>query len=200
MEENSVDSRMQQRQIVGRWLEYEGELRAGVLRVLLVTAFYAAQLFNTLSAVGPSADEELFHRRVTFIAAAWLCLSLGVLVAIARHWLPVGLKYVVTTVDLLLLLAVAKLGSGADSPLVLAFGLIIVMSALRGSLPLVWYTTAGGVLSYLLLSRGASEFLRDSVVEITLIATGVIVGQLLRMIRQVMEESSLRERHAREVA
>lgn len=200
MEPSDVDSILDQRQIVSRWLEYEGELRAGVLRIVLVSAFYTAQIVHLMLSASITAEDEQFHRRVTFIAVAWLCLSLGILVAIARHWLPVGLKYAATTVDLVLLTAVTHLGSGSASPLVIAIALVIVMAALRGSLPLIWYATLGCMISYMVLSRGEPSFLKHSIVLITLLATGLSMGQMLRMIRQVMEEAAIRDKRRREAA
>lgn len=190
--------------IASRWLEYEGELRVGLLRVLLVSAFYAAQLTHFLFLSDRSDADQLFHRQVTYLAAAWLFVSLVVLVGLSRQWLPFWLKYATAAFDLTLLTAMAAVGSGPTSPLVYVFGLLIALAGLRGSLKLIACATIGSMLAYCGLVGLADEKWFDAnhatppivqmVVQLSLAATGIVVGQMVRMIRQVLGETVERQR------
>lgn len=188
--------------VAARWLEYEGELRVAVLRVLLVAAFYTVQLIHYLFFCDRSPAEQIFHRQASYLSASWLFVSLAVLVVVSRYWLPRALKYLSATADLLLLTAAAALGNAASSPLVQVLGLLIALAALRGSLPLVWFATIGSMLSYLWLvglkderwfdAVHATPPVQQMVVLLTLAAIGIATGQLLRMIRQVTQETITR--------
>ena len=184
--------------VVSRWLEYEGEMRVAVLRVFCVAAFYGAQLLHYLVYSDHSDIQQSFHRQATYLSAVWLFVSLAVLVMLSRQWMPAALKYVTVTADLLLLTAAAALGSGPASPMVFAFALLIALAALRGNLPLLWFATLGSMIGYIVLIGLSDEHWFDSihrtppveqaVVLISLGAVGIVLGQLLRMLRQVSEE------------
>jgi hypothetical protein len=184
--------------VVSRWLEYEGELRAALLRIVLVAAFYCAQLLHFAVFSEPTAAQQEFHRQATFIAAGWLFVSLAVLVALTRHWLPSWLKFVTVAIDLVLLTLLATLGSGASSPLVFVYWVMIALAGLRGNLPLIWFGTVGAMGSYLILvamrdpvwfdADHVTAPIEQMVVQLSLAAAGLIVGQLVRMVRQVSED------------
>ncbi len=186
------------RHIVSRWFEYEGELRAAFLRVLLVTAFYAVQLIHFVGFSDRSEAEQKFQRFATVLVVGWLFLSLGVLVCIARRWLPYGLKYATSTLDVALLIIAAAQGNGPSSPLVVAIGLVVVMSGLRGNVRLVWYTTIIAVIGYWILvgmhdptwfdANHETPVVRQFVVALTLAATGLVTGQMLRIMYQLNSE------------
>ena len=62
--------------IVGRWLEYEGESRANVLRLIAIAAFYLVELINyyglNLGSIEmPKVVDSRFHLTVTSLAVAW---------------------------------------------------------------------------------------------------------------------------------
>jgi hypothetical protein len=92
-----------------------------------------------------------------------------------------------------LLTALASLGSGPASPLVLGYGLIIAMAALRFSLGLVWFSTASSLLGYLSLvglvdktwfdSQHVVPPLTQLVTLLSLALTGVVIGQVVRRVR-----------------
>ena len=191
--------------IVRRWQSFEGELRCAVLRVVLVAVFYAVHLADF--ALLPDADEQqvLFHRQITAIAVGWLLVSLTVLVMLRQRLFPPQLKYATVGADLILVGLSAALGSGPASPLVGCFYIVIAMSTLRFSLPLIWFTTLGAMGAYWALVGLADETWFDAdhvtapieqmVTLCSLGATGVVLGQLVRMIRSAATEYYQRREH-----
>ncbi len=184
--------------VVSRWLEYEGELRSAFLRIVLVAALYAAQLLHFAVFAERNEAEQLFHRQATFVAAGWLFVSLAVLVALTRHWLPGWLKFVSVAVDLILLTLLAALGSGVASPLVFVYWVVIALAGMRCNLALIWFAAIGSMAAYLVLvgmrdpvwfdANHVTAPIEQLVVHISLAAAGLIVSQLVRMMRQVTEE------------
>ncbi len=193
--ENSVT--VDRRRVVGRWLQYEGELRVAVMRVVLVATCYAAQLLHFLVFAERSDAAQQFHRQATYLAAAWLFVSLAVLVVLTRQWLPSWLKYVVHSLDVALLTLLAALGSGPQSPLVSFYFVLIALAALRGHLPLIWYGTLSAMVCYELLvglkdpvwfdAAHTTPPIEQIMMQICLAATGIAIGQLVRMQRQVAD-------------
>jgi hypothetical protein len=181
--------------ITQRRSELEGELRAAVLRVLLVSVLYAIQLLHFNVFAERTAADVAFQRSATVLAVAWLLLSLLVAVALARHWFPPGLKYLTTACDLALLTAAAALGSGAHSPVVVVYFLVIAMAVLRSSLRLIWFATLGAMAGYwgLVGFTDASWFdaehavapVEQAVKLVSLGATGIVLGQSVRAQRAV---------------
>ncbi|MCI0357520.1 MAG: hypothetical protein L0211_03420 [Planctomycetaceae bacterium] len=191
--------------IVGRWQEFEGESRASLLRIVAIGVFYIVQLvhFYGFSDQGDVAGQ--FHQRATGVAVAWTMVALAVMLCLRRQIFPSALKYVTTACDLLLLTALASLGAGPDSPLVLAYFLIIALAALRFSLGLVWMATLGSMLGYWLLvgikdGRSSQWFDADHAVApavqlITLVSlglTGVVIGQVVRRVKALAAEYAQR--------
>ncbi len=175
--------------------------------MILITCFYAVELATYLSTAELAASDQQFHRQATYLSAAWLLVSLAALVAIARHWMPAGLKYATCAVDVGLLTAVAWFGSGAASPLVCLYLLLIVMAGLRGSLKLIWFVTLLSMVAYLALLflpdhdavtivTAVPEQARRPkpiavlVVVLGIAACGLVTGQLVRMLRQIVSEVS----------
>ena len=184
--------------IVGRWQEYEGESRANLLRIVAIGAFYVVQLiiFHIIYAGDP--QQLSFHQQATGIAVAWTMVALAVMLCLRRRMFPAALKYCSTACDLLLLTSLAALANRALSPLVLAYFVIISMSALRFSLGLVWFSTLGAMLGYYALV-GLSDrtwFDKDHVVPpatqlITLLSlglSGVVIGQVVRRVKAIAAE------------
>ncbi len=185
-------------QIVQRLLEYEGELRAGAIRTCVVLVLYSVQLLHFFVFSERTAAEQTFHRQVSYLTAIWLVVSLIALVSIARFSLPGWLKYLTTCLDLVLLTVASHLGNGPTSPVVLGYWIVLAIASLRGSLPLVWFSTVSSMACYLLLvgSRDSAWFDADHstppvnqlVTLVALAATGITLGQLLRMHRLVISE------------
>ena len=180
--------------LIERWMQYEGELRVALLRVGLVASCYSAQLLHYIVfSVRTEADQQ-FHRQATYLAAAWLFVSLAALVLLTRQWLPGWLKYCMQVSDLGLLTFIAALGSGPQSPLVLFYFVTIGLAGLRGNLPLVWVGALGSMVGYQLLVAlqdpvwfdvlHTTAPIEQIMTQLSLAATGIAVGQFVRMQRQ----------------
>ncbi len=203
--------------IVHRWQEYEGESRVNLLRTAGIGAFYLVHLLHYYQAgLGglelkePAAGEMSFHVAVTALAVAWTMVALGVLLCLRQRIFPAALKYVSTGCDLLLLTAILYIGGGPRSPLVAVYFLIIALTTLRLSLPLVRMATAGSLLGYLILlgvakwpdtfGRAGADLrvprYEQLIVLLALALCGVILGQLVRRTRRLAEEFAARLRSA----
>lgn len=194
----SFDSADRRWFIASRWQEYEGEGRTNLLRVLAIAAFYANHLLWYMRLDDPTEADVRFHRLATLIAAGWVFLSLGVLVALQRRYMPAGLKYATTVADLLLLTSLAWLGRGPDSPLVHGYFLVIASAALRFSLSLVWCSTLGSMACYLVLVGAKDKtwfdpqhdtpVVQQLAVLLALMWLGIVIGQVLRRVRSLAQE------------
>lgn len=184
--------------IASRWQELDGEMRTALLRGIMVIAFYSVQLINYGMTESIQEAGRTYHRQITMAALAWLCLSLAIFVTLKGSYFPSFLKYVSTTMDLAIIGVLAYLGNGAASPLVFTLFIVIVLSALRFSLGLVWYTTFVAMSVYMLLV-GASDkrwfdvvhetpVLTQAILLLSLGSCGVICGQIVRATRRMAEE------------
>ena len=108
--------------------EAAGERSVAVVRLLALVCFYAVELIAYFrNEVSPQ-----LHERFTVLAAAWLLISLAVLVAQRMRVVPAWFKYAVTLADVALLTSMALIGDGPRSALVPIYFLIILSSVLRG--------------------------------------------------------------------
>lgn len=188
--------------IASRWQELDGEMRTALLRGILVIAFYSVQLINYVMTESIQEAGRTYHRQITMAALAWLCLSLAIFITLKGSFFPSYLKYVSTTIDLAIIGVLAYLGKGAASPLVFTLFIVIVLSALRFSLGLVWYSTLVAMSVYMLLVGASDDTWFDSVHEtpvltqaillLSLGSCGVICGQIIRSTRRMAEEYQLR--------
>jgi hypothetical protein len=184
--------------IASRWQELDGEMRTALLRGILVIAFYSAQLINYAMTESIQEAGRNYHRQITLAAMAWLCISLAVFITLKASYLPSLLKYISSTCDLAIIGVLAYLGNGAASPLVFTLFIVIVLSALRFSLGLVWFTTLVAMCVYMLLvgasdnswfdSVHATPILTQVVILLSLGSCGVICGQIVRSTRRMAEE------------
>ena len=184
--------------IAQRWQEYEGEARANLLRIVAIGSFYVVQLVNYHLVYAADPQQLPFHQQATGVAVAWTMAALAVMLCLRRRIFPAALKYCSTACDLLLLTSLAALAKGALSPLVLAYFVIIAMSALRFSVGLVWFSTLGAMVGYYALvgRTDPTWFDADHVVEvstqlITLLSlglTGIIIGQVVRRVKAMAAE------------
>jgi hypothetical protein len=191
--------------IAQRWQEYYGEQRAAVLRLVAIAAFYAVELMNYHGlSIGPlemppAADvTQKFHQSVTALAVAWTTAGIGVLLCLRNRIFPRWLKYASTLIDLALLTSVLVLADGPRSPLVVAYFVVIALAGVRFSLPLVRCATVGSMFCYLYLNGFARWFTEREIgipryhqfiVLIALLMTGLIVGQVLRLVRTLVESA-----------
>lgn len=184
--------------IVGRWQEFEGESRANTLRIVAVGAFYVVQLLHFYVFSHGDPQQLPFHQQATGIAVAWTMVALADMLCLRRRIFPAALKYCSTACDLLLLTALAALGTGPFSPLVTVFFLIVAMSALRFSLGLVWFSTLGAMAGYWSLVGIADKKWFDPehvvppvmqiVTLLSLAMTGVVIGQVVRRVKDLAAE------------
>jgi len=189
--------------IVGRWQEYEGESRANLLRIVALAAFYTIQLIQYYGLSHRTEADQQFHSGVTVLAVAWTLLAVAVMLCLNRRIFPAALKYISTLVDVCLLTAVASLAkSPANTPLVMAYFLIIALAGLRFSIPLVWFATGMSMLGYVYLVGATDDtwFDADHVVPVSqqlvvlasLGLTGILLGQILRRVRALAEDFARR--------
>jgi len=192
--------------VAQRWQEFYGEQRAAVLRLVAIAAFYAVELMNYHGlSIGPlemprATDvSPKFHLSVTALAVAWTMAGVGVLLCLRNRILPRWLKYASTLVDLALLTSVIVLADGPRSPLVVAYFVVIALAAVRFSLPLVRCATVGSMLCYLYLNGFARWFTereigvpryQQIIMLIAMLMTGLIVGQVLRLVRNMVESAN----------
>jgi hypothetical protein len=198
--------------IAQRWQEFEGEGRANLLRIIAIGGFYLVHLANyyqTDAGSMPEAEQGAFrhfHVMVTTLAVAWTMVGLGVLLCLKQQIFPRWLKYISTGADVLLITSVLCISKGPQSPLVVGFFLIVALSALRFSLPLVWFATAGSLAGYVVLlgcAKWPERFGKGDVdirvpryeQAMTLLAialAGVMIGQVIRRARALAEDFSRR--------
>ena len=190
--------------IVGRWQEYQGEGRANLLRIIGIAAFYGVELANYRGLrLGffemPRIEtvDRPFHLAVTALAVAWTMTALAVHICLRRQVFPASLKLLSTGADIVLLTCVLCVSNGPRSPLVVGYFLIVALAALRFSLPLVRFATAGSMLGYLaVLGHAKWLAVRDLRVPryhevmflLVLALTGITIGQVLRAVRSMAVE------------
>ncbi len=185
--------------IVSRWQEYDGEMRANLLRVAGIACFYAAELliYYWLGAV-----ERPFHLAVTALAVAWTMTALGVHYCLRVGIFPRWLKFVSTGCDVLFLTCALTLGSGAASPLLVGYFVLIMLSGLRFSLVLVWFASGACLAGYVFLLGYTKWFLGQPernparhyqvLFVLGLVFCGVVLGQIIRRVRSLAEDYARR--------
>ncbi len=178
-------------------------MRANLLRLAAVAAFYAIELINYYGLdLGfirlPKVSDLAFHQTVTAIAAAWVLLGLGVHIWLRLHLMPEALKYVATTLDVVLLSLLLMVADGPRSPLIVGYFLIPALASLRFQLRLVWFATIAAMLGYVWLLGWAVwvQDLRDihvprhhELIFLTALAlSGIIQGQVIRRVKALATE------------
>jgi hypothetical protein len=188
-----------------------------LLRIIAIGAFYLVHLWSYFSAqgrlpnwgvlqlAGTGEINKQFHLLVTLLAVAWAMLALGILLALQQRIFPRWLPYFSTGCDIAMLTGIICIGSAARSPLVAGYFLILVLSALRLSLPLVWFSTAGCVVAYLCVLGfakwpdrfGISKLLDETTAELrvpryhqaivllAIVLAGIMLGQIVRRVRHL---------------
>lgn len=196
--------------IVGRWQEYEGEVRANLLRVIGISAFYAVELINyyglsveSLELAKQSSVTREFHQTVTALAVAWTMLALAVHMCLTRQIFPAAMKYVSTGLDLVFLTAILMVADGPRSPLVVGYFLLITLAALRFNLTLIRCTTLGAMACYLVVcgyvrwwGNGSLRVPRyqQLILLVALALTGTVLGQIIRRVRSLADDYAQRQR------
>ena len=192
--------------IILRWQEFTAENRVNLIRAIGLAVFYSVQLINFNFFVIDQTELDAsttFHQNTTLLCGAWFAIVLAIAYCLTVRWFPTWFKYVTTTIDLVMLTAIASIGSSSASPLVYVYFLILVMAALRFDLWLIRISTGLAVLCYLALLAisspdwmGNPEFAEERtvpritqlIVVAALILAGVTLGQIARRARAIAEE------------
>lgn len=197
----SEEVRNRQWFIIRRWQTYAGEMRALLLRAIAVVVLYGCQLghhFLVLSEEGRAVNER-FQQGATMVSVLLLIVSLLTLLLILKRVLPAWLPFVTTGIDLLAIAGLVALAGGPmATSLTGAFYLVIAMAGLRFDLRLVWAATLGAMIAYM-ASVGVVDdswfdadhtvpLIQQGVSLVCLGATGLIVGQVIRLARQLAEQ------------
>lgn len=207
--------------IAGRWQQYDGEARANLLRISAIGVFYLLHLWNYLSSQGRLPNwgflqldkvgviDRRFHLLATLLALSWAMAAVAVHLCLRNRVFPRWISAATTAFDLAMLTCVLSISSGPQSPLVVGYFLIIVLAALRFSLPLVRLATVGAAIGYVCVlgvAKWPERFGRDAHVDLTvpryeqlvmlaaIALCGVFVGQVVRQSRNVAEEYAARRR------
>ena len=141
----------------------------------------------------PKVADRTFHITVTAVAVAWTMIGLGVLYCQSHRIFPPVLKYFSIGADIVLLTFILLAASGPMSPLIVAYFLVIALSALRFNLRLVWFASLGSMGGYLILlgyAKWQATHLRvpryhQIIFLLSLALTGIIVGQVIRRVRSL---------------
>jgi len=196
--------------IVSRWQQYDGELRANLLRIGGIATFYLIHLVNYhrwFGLPGVEGATPRFDEMVTALAVAWVLTALAVQLALTRHVFPGAMKFVTTTADIWLLTLVIGVCDGPRSPLVVGYFLILAVAALRFSLRLVWLATAECLAGYVALVIYAEHFAtRDKTVPrysqmiflAAILIAGVTMGAVVRRVRRLAFDFAQRVEDRRE--
>ena len=194
--------------VVGRAHQYVTEQRIGWIRIIAIPLLYMIHLFQFLLTDRVDAAEARYHWLVTVMACGWMLFGIVVLVALYRHVFPKYLGWYSTGVDLMAVLALAALGTAAQSPMVSVLFLVLISTALRFDVRLVWCTTAGVLVGYLfLLGIGdecewfdAQHTIPPSTQGITfasLLFAGIFCGQVVRRVKAIVEARPKSSKRAR---
>ncbi|MGB6043188.1 MAG: hypothetical protein WBF93_08540 [Pirellulales bacterium] len=189
--------------ITERWQQFEGEARANQLRIIAIGSFYLIHLWNHFSA---QIDDQ-FHLLVTLLAMAWCLMAFTIHFALRARVFPAWLPYASTLGDVVLLTSVLCISTGARSPLVLGYFLIISLAALRFSLPLVRFATITALIGYICLlgcAKWPETFNLSGAIDQTvpryhqlmtlagIALGGIIIGQIVRRVRDMAQDYARR--------
>ncbi|MBL9161177.1 MAG: hypothetical protein JNL18_00385 [Planctomycetaceae bacterium] len=201
--------------IAQRWQQYHGEARANLLRIAAIAVFYSLHLWNYLASQGrlpawsvlklsePGAIDRRFHLLATLLALAWAAVAAMVLLCLRNRVFPRWMSAATTCVDVVMLTCVLGIANGPRSPLTVGYFLIIVLAALRFSLPVVRLATAASVAGYVCtlgVAKWPERFGREAAVDLSvprfeqlvmlaaIALCGVFAGQVVRQSRQVAGE------------
>jgi hypothetical protein len=184
---------------------WAGEARVNLIRIVALGAFYGYHLLNAYLLHDDPALRGRFHLVVTIVAAAWAVAALLLHWFLTRRRVSPLLPFVASGWDLALLTMLLILTQGGPkSPLVVLYFLIIAAAPLRMSLPLVYATTLGAMLAYLLLLGdyvfvvvGAERYYAADFTEriprtqeviflLGLAVAGLLAGQMVRQARRLV--------------
>lgn len=193
--------------------QFDAELRVNVVRLAAVATFYGIHLLQYYAAAdaggwwsflglggGPTLSQPL-HLAVTSLVLAWIAAAMIVHQLLEARILPAWLMYASTALDACLLTCVLSLASGAASPVVAGYFLIVIMAGLRFDLRLVRCATACVVIGYVVLLGAARWSISLSahplpivpryqqlVTIAALLLAGILVGQGVRSLNSLLSD------------
>lgn len=195
--------------VAQRWQSLDGEYRANYLRIASLVSFYVIHLLQHYRPLGifesQIPTDRFFHVALTLIVATWLLMSLAIDFCLRHRRFPTATPFLTTGIDVALLTSILCLGGGQQSPLVFAYALILVLSAIRFNLRLVQATTAAVIFGYLILmvlgrwpdaftgkQIGVVPRYAQCITLLTLGITGVMLGQMVRRVKIMAEHFASR--------
>ena len=185
-----------------RWQQYDGEFRANLLRIFSLAAFYGVHLLHYYQPLGVlelGAKPSLrFHQAATFLVAAWALMALVTDRSLRNHLFPSWLPYLTSGFDLAFLTALICLGGGLQSPLVVAFPLVLILVSLRFDLVLLRVATVFAGLAYLFICAASRwpELIGGRALErvprygqvmtlLAIVVCGIMLGHFIRRFREM---------------
>lgn len=194
-----------------RWAQYEAEYRVNFLRAMAISVFYLVHFGHFLAGRPPFtflaklglADGEVpndpTHLAITFLTVAWLAAAWGLHLFLQNKYFPRQIMFIATALDLLMLTSVLAVVKGPSSPLVAAYFVILVTSALRLDLAFIRIATVMTCLAYVFLLGCAKWQMpltklntimtvpryHQIIFLVALIITGITLGQIVRLARGV---------------
>ncbi len=195
--------------IATRWEQYQAEGRANLLRLIALCLFYSVEVaryygvpldFLELPPAGP--NEAAFHWAIASLTALWVVEAAVVAWLLRLHFFPRWLPYASTAADLVLLTTALMIGHGPQSPLLVAYFVVLAMAALRVDLPLIWFAAGGAAAGYLFLLGYARWYAPERDLRVPrfhellflvgLALTAVVLGQLVRRVRRLAADYARR--------
>ncbi|MFZ5830529.1 MAG: serine/threonine-protein kinase [Planctomycetota bacterium] len=131
---------------VARWARREPAL---AVRLGGLGAFYAYEWINVVN--GWAGITWSFHWTITWRLAIWAFASIAFQMLLnTRRW-PISARFGWGILDTTMMLSIMLVASGAASPLVVAYFLLIVGAAFWFQARFVWFMTTMAILSYCVL-------------------------------------------------
>jgi hypothetical protein len=195
----AADTRWEDARRVEGWA---GEVRVNLIRLAALLVFYGYHLVNVYFHEEEGAGGS-YHAAVTALVLAWAAEVAALHLALARRWVPPGLKYAATAADLVLVTLVLLAGGDPRTTLAALYFLVIAAAALRLSLPLVYAATLGAMAAYTLF-LGYVRFWLDLpegqrlpraqqvIFLLALGAGGILAGQMVRQARRLVAGHGVR--------
>ncbi len=193
--------------VVQRLQEYRGEERANLLRMLGIGVFYVIHVINRrgldLGFVQlPRVEDidERFHLAMTAIAAGWVMVCIGALIAMKNQRFPPTIKYGTTILDAIFLTGALTIADGPSSTLIVGYFLLIAIAPLRFSPRLVLVATASAMVGYLFVVGHtlayrpalAGQRYQHIMVLAALWLSGVVMSQMVHAVKRAAHEFAQR--------
>lgn len=172
-----------------------------VIRLTAVFAFYLRHAIALLLAPA-GLEAGRYHLGATAVTAAWFAAVVVIHLCLSRRYLPPWLKYAACAFDLLMVTLLGMLRGDPHTPLLLLYFPIIVSAALRLSLGVIYFATAGAVIGYLAVLAHHAWFVigfdryyatpslqiprgDEAIFVLALLVSGFLCGHVVRQARRL---------------